>query len=239
MVPVVPRSLRADFFVTAHFLKCERSLIMVLKEIISRLVSGELDLKDYIDSLFQQIETREPGIQALIPGTYQRQRIDGEIATLLEKFPKPAKRPPLFGLPVGLKDIIRVDGFPTRCGSELPADLFKGAQAECVSRLQKAGAFMMGKTVSTEFAFNAPGPTRNPYNPEHTPGGSSSGSAAGVACGFFPVALGSQTVGSVIRPAAFCGVVGFNIKRRDIFQPFGRRRCHLEFSYKSLQYAYR
>jgi len=182
---------------------------MKLNEIITGLCSGKLDLKEYADSLFQKIESRESEIKAIIPDTCEKQRVYEEISTLLESYPDPSKRPPLFGLPVGFKDIIRIDGFPTRCGSSLPSDLFEGPQAECVSRLKKAGAFMMAKTVTTEFAFNEPGPTRNPYNPKHTPGGSSSGSAAGVACGFFPLALGSQTVGSVIRPAAFCGVVGF------------------------------
>jgi len=182
---------------------------MKLSEIITNLGSGKLNLKEYVDSLFKRIESKEPEIQALIPGTYETQRIDDEIASLSEKYPNPSERPPLFGVPVGIKDIFRIDGFPTRCGSSLPSDLFEGPQAECVSRLKKAGAFMMAKTVTTEFAFNAPGPTRNPHKPKHTPGGSSSGSAAGTSCGFFPLALGSQTVGSVIRPAAFCGVVGF------------------------------
>jgi Asp-tRNA(Asn)/Glu-tRNA(Gln) amidotransferase A subunit family amidase len=87
--------------------------------------------------------------------------------------------------------------------------LFEGEEASCVKRLRDAGAIVAGKTVTTEFAGIAPGPTRNPLNPDHTPGGSSSGSAAGVAAGFFPLALGTQTTGSVIRPAAYCGVVGF------------------------------
>jgi Asp-tRNA(Asn)/Glu-tRNA(Gln) amidotransferase A subunit family amidase len=108
-----------------------------------------------------------------------------------------------------VKDIFRVDGFETRCGSELPPELFAGAEAKCVTTLRKAGALILGKTVTTEFAYLEPGPTRNPRNLEHTPGGSSSGSAAAVAAGFCQLALGTQTVGSTIRPAAFCGVVGF------------------------------
>ena len=129
---------------------------MKLSEIITKLCSGKLDLKEYVDSLFERIESKEPEIQALITGTYEKQRIDDEIASLAEKYPNPSKRPPLFGIPVGIKDIFRVDGFPTRCGSSLPSDIFEGPQAECVSRLKKAGAFMMAKTVTTEFAFNAP-----------------------------------------------------------------------------------
>ena len=110
---------------------------------------------------------------------------------------------------MGVKDIFRVDGFPTRCGSELPPELFKGPESTCVSRLKQAGALIVGKTVTTEFAYYEPGATANPHNLAHTPGGSSSGSACGVAAGFFPIALGTQTIGSVIRPAAYCGIVGF------------------------------
>ena len=108
-----------------------------------------------------------------------------------------------------MKDFFRVDGFPTKAGSKLPAALFDGAESEVVTLLKQNGALIAGKTVTTEFAYFQPGPTRNPRNPEHTPGGSSSGSAAGVAAGFFPLALGTQTIGSVIRPAAFCGIIGF------------------------------
>jgi Asp-tRNA(Asn)/Glu-tRNA(Gln) amidotransferase A subunit family amidase len=110
---------------------------------------------------------------------------------------------------VGVKDIFHVDGFVTRAGSEVPAELLQGTEAESVRRLKAAGALIMGKTVTTEFAYFAPGPTRNPHNLAHTPGGSSSGSAAAVAVGLCPLALGTQTVGSVTRPAAFCGVVGY------------------------------
>src|SRR5690606_25275669 len=84
-----------------------------------------------------------------------------------------------------------------------------GPEAEVVTALRRAGALILGKTVTTEFAYFQPGPTRNPHHPDHTPGGSSSGSAAAVAAGYCPLALGTQTIGSVIRPAAFCGVVGF------------------------------
>src|SRR5439155_19212153 len=107
------------------------------------------------------------------------------------------------------KDIMRVDGLPTTGGSRLPPEALAGPESACVTGLRQAGALILGKTVSTEFAYFGPGPTRNPHNPAHTPGGSSSGSAAGVAAGLCPLALGTQTVGSIIRPAAFCGVVGF------------------------------
>ena len=117
---------------------------------------------------------------------------------------------------VGVKDIIHVDGFETRAGSRLPPEVLQGPEAPCVTALKKAGALILGKTVTTEFAWFAPGPARNPRNPEHTPGGSSSGSAAAVAAGLCPVALGTQTIGSIIRPAAFCGVIGFKASRTQI-----------------------
>ena len=182
---------------------------MTFFQTLTKLRSGQVDLIAYVTSFCDRIEAEEPKIQAIVPGTFDRQRILRSAAKLLESYPDIEKRPALFGLPVGVKDIFRVDRFPTRCGSALPGHLFDGPEADCVQRLKRAGVIIMAKTVTTEFAFNEPGPTRNPYDPGRTPGGSSSGSAAGVASGFFPLALGSQTVGSVIRPAAFCGVVGF------------------------------
>lgn len=118
-------------------------------------------------------------------------------------------RPPLAGLPVAVKDIIDTARLPTERGSEV----FRGRRPErdawCVRRLRAAGAVVLGKTVTTELAFYRPGRTRNPHDPERTPGGSSSGSAAAVAARMAPLALGTQTAGSVIRPASFCGVLGW------------------------------
>src|SRR5499427_5774618 len=116
---------------------------------------------------------------------------------------------PLHGVPVGVKDIFDTGDMPTEYGSVLYAGHTPSRDATVVTMLRAAGAVIMGKTVTTEFAYFFPGKTRNPHNPEHTPGGSSSGSAAAVAANMVPLALGSQTNGSVIRPAAFCGVVGF------------------------------
>jgi Asp-tRNA(Asn)/Glu-tRNA(Gln) amidotransferase A subunit family amidase len=116
---------------------------------------------------------------------------------------------PLHGIPVGVKDIIDTADLPTEMGSPVFAGNRPAKNAALVERLLAAGAYVLGKTVTTEFAFLHPGKTRNPWNPAHTPGGSSSGSAAAVAAGFVPGAIGTQTNGSVIRPAAFCGVVGF------------------------------
>ena len=116
---------------------------------------------------------------------------------------------PLAGIGIGVKDIIATADLPTQLGSPIFADAQPARDAECVTRLKRAGGFVLGKTVTTEFAFMQPGKTRNPWNAAHTPGGSSSGSAAAVAVGQVAAALGTQTNGSVIRPAAYCGVVGF------------------------------
>jgi Asp-tRNA(Asn)/Glu-tRNA(Gln) amidotransferase A subunit family amidase len=121
--------------------------------------------------------------------------------------------PPLYGVPVAVKDIIDTVDFPTAFGSPIHEGRYAVADATVVRRLRDAGAVIFGKTVTTEFATFHPGPTRNPHNPEHTPGGSSSGSAAAVAAGVVPVALGTQTNGSVLRPASFCGVYGFKPSR--------------------------
>jgi amidase len=119
------------------------------------------------------------------------------------------RRPgPLSGVPVGIKDIIATSDMPTTNGSPIYRDHIPARDAWVVERLRNLGATIFGKTVSTEFAWRHPGPTTNPWNSKHTPGGSSSGSAAAVAAGIVPLALGTQTLGSVIRPAAFNGVVG-------------------------------
>ena len=115
---------------------------------------------------------------------------------------------PMHGVPVGIKDIIDTADMPTCYGSQIYNGHYPDKDAECIRLLRQAGAVIMGKTVTTEFAFYAPGKTANPHNPEHTPGGSSSGSAAAVADFHVPVALGTQTSGSIIRPAGFNGVFG-------------------------------
>jgi Asp-tRNA(Asn)/Glu-tRNA(Gln) amidotransferase A subunit family amidase len=162
-----------------------------------------------LDQVEAQFEAREPSVLAFMPEAGRFDRLRREARALLERFPDAATRPPLFGVLVGVKDIFHVDGFPTTGGSRLPPTALAGAEAESVTLLKKAGTLILGKTVSTEFAYFAPGPTRNPHNPDHTPGGSSSGSAAAVGAGLCPLALGTQTIGSITRPAAFCGVVGY------------------------------
>jgi Asp-tRNA(Asn)/Glu-tRNA(Gln) amidotransferase A subunit family amidase len=118
-------------------------------------------------------------------------------------------RGPLHGIPIAIKDIINVAGMTTTCGAGKFAHLRPMGDAECVARLRAAGAIILGKVTTTEFTYFEPAETRNPWNTAHTPGGSSSGSAAAVADRMAPMALGTQTIGSILRPAAFCGIVGF------------------------------
>lgn len=132
----------------------------------------------------------------------------GAIAAAKDRDAAPLQRR-LEGVAIGVKDVIDVVGMPTTHGSPIFVDNIASADAECVRRLRAAGAIILGKTVTAEFATYSPGPTINPHRPGHTPGGSSSGSAATVADGQVPIALGTQTAGSVIRPASYCGVFGF------------------------------
>ena len=174
----------------------------------ARLIrDGVISSAQLVDACLARIEAVDPEVQAwafLDPDLARAQ------ATAADEY-RLSGRPlgPLHGVPVGVKDIIDTADMPTENGSVLHAGRTPARDATVVSMLRAAGAVIMGKTVTTEFAAYAPGKTRNPHNAAHTPGGSSSGSAASVAAGMVPVAIGSQTNGSVIRPAAFCGVYGF------------------------------
>ncbi|MCO6451591.1 MAG: amidase [Caldilineales bacterium] len=180
-----------------------------LAQIAAALRTGQIDLIPYLEHVLARIEAVEPQVQAFVPEPELHDRLLADGKTMLAAYPDPNQRPPLFGVPIGVKDIFHVDGFATRAGSGLPSAALAEPEADSVRLLRQAGALVLGKTVTTEFAYFEPGPTRNPHNLAHTPGGSSSGSAAAVAAGLVPLALGTQTIGSVIRPAAFCGVVGF------------------------------
>ena len=180
-----------------------------LYEIASALRSGQLDLLAYISELCDRIDADEPQLQALLPEENRRARLLAAAQTLQARYPDPSTRPPLYGVPVGIKDMFFVDGFATRCGTLLPSELFQGPEGDYLKALRGAGALILGKTVTTEFAYFEPGPTRNPHNLDYSPGGSSSGSAAAVADGYCPLAIGTQVIGSTVRPAAYCGIVGF------------------------------
>lgn len=175
-----------------------------LRELSKSLASGALAPTSLVDQTWQRVQATEPGIRAWVEFDPAGAR---NAARDLERMPSP--HGPLWGIPVGIKDLIDVQGLATRCGSVLRGAEPAVADADCVKLLRQAGAVVMGKTVTTEFGYFAPGPTRNPANPAHTPGGSSSGSAAAVASGMVPLAIGTQTAGSLTRPASFCGVAGF------------------------------
>jgi Asp-tRNA(Asn)/Glu-tRNA(Gln) amidotransferase A subunit family amidase len=172
-----------------------------------RLASGALRAVELAEECLDRVREVEPQVQAwefLDPAYVMKQ------AEALDRL-RAAGRPvgPLHGLPVGLKDIIDTADMPTGNGTPIDAGRRPRQDAVVAARLRAAGALVMGKTVSTELAYFTPGKTRNPHELSRTPGGSSSGSAAAVAAGMVPLALGTQTAGSVIRPAAFCGVVGY------------------------------
>ncbi|MCQ3935671.1 MAG: amidase [Chloroflexi bacterium] len=171
--------------------------------------NGEISVQELISNLQSLFDSREPEVLAFLPEPNRFARLQKEAEELVARYPDPKQRPTLFGMTVGVKDIFHVAGFTTQAGSRLPPEELQGSEAPSVTRLKNKGALVMGKTVTTEFAYFTPGLTRNPHNSAHTPGGSSSGSAAAVAAGFCSAALGTQTIGSIIRPAAFCGVVGF------------------------------
>jgi aspartyl-tRNA(Asn)/glutamyl-tRNA(Gln) amidotransferase subunit A len=171
-----------------------------------RLRRGELSCVEILRSCLDRLDAREPQISAWVlvdrdGALAQAQILDAELKAGRD-------RGPLHGIPMGVKDIIDVAGFPTGCGSPVQAGLAASADAAIVAHLRSAGAVIMGKTVTTAYAWIDPPLTRNPWHPDRTPGGSSSGSAAAVASGMCLGALGTQTGGSITRPVAFCGVAG-------------------------------
>ncbi len=167
------------------------------------IAARQLTSEALVDSLLARIDQREAAVGAwawLDPEQIREQA---------RQCDREAPSGPLHGVPIGIKDVIDTADMPTERDSPIYRGRIPAADAECVAKLKAAGAIIMGKTVTTEFAFQRPGKTTNPHNPEHTPGGSSSGSAAAVADRMVPAALGTQTGGSVIRPSAFCGVIGY------------------------------
>jgi aspartyl-tRNA(Asn)/glutamyl-tRNA(Gln) amidotransferase subunit A len=180
---------------------------LTLVQIAAEIRAGRVSPVDYTRALLQQIERLEPQLKAWV--TLDADRALDEARVCESEARSGAFRGPLHGVPVGIKDIFHTKGLRTTAGSRFLQDFVPQQDAESVSRLKQAGAIVLGKTVTTEFASFDPGPTRNPWNPNHTPGGSSSGSACAVAARMCAAATGTQTVGSIGRPAAYCGVVGF------------------------------
>jgi Asp-tRNA(Asn)/Glu-tRNA(Gln) amidotransferase A subunit family amidase len=178
-------------------------IALTASEAAAEIACGAISAKEYMRDCLDRIATLEPTVQAFV-------HLDAEyaLAQAHERDEwRSSGRPigPLHGVPVAIKDIIDTSDYPTECGSTFLSGRRPGSDATVVSRLRAAGAIIIGKTVTTEFAYFSPGKTRNPHDLERTPGGSSSGSAAAVASQMVPLALGTQTNGSIIRPASFCG----------------------------------
>lgn len=164
-------------------------------DIVRSTANGELKPQEVINASHARASELESELHAF--------------AFLLSAPPRASATGPLAGVAIGVKDLMDTADMPTTYGSAIYVDHQPNADAWAVARLKDLSATILGKTITTEFAYREPGPTRNPWNIQHTPGGSSSGSAASVASGSVPIALGTQTLGSVLRPASFCGVVGF------------------------------
>jgi Asp-tRNA(Asn)/Glu-tRNA(Gln) amidotransferase A subunit family amidase len=167
-----------------------------IRQIRDAIAAGDATIEQCVSRAFDAAKDSQPALHAFVhlPDTLPVNGVDAAA--------------PLAGVPVAVKDIIDTAGMPTEFNSPAYEGRRPERDAWVVARLRAAGAAIVGKTVTTEFAWRQPGPTVNPWHAEHTPGGSSSGSAAAVAAGIVPLALGTQTIGSVIRPAAYCGVVG-------------------------------
>src|SRR5882672_5504477 len=186
---------------------------------VAALRSGELTAEALTRACLDRAEARK----SVKAWTY----LDPHLALAQARTADRAGRPGLLaGLPIGAKDIIDTADMPTEHGSPIYRGNRPFADAACIALLRMAGAVILGKTVTTEFANRFPGATVNPHNPAHTPGGSSSGSAAAVADFQVPVALGTQTGGSVIRPSAFCGVIGYKPSFGELSRSGIKLQCH-------------
>ena len=172
-------------------------------EAAAAIAAGTITSEALVAACLERITAREERV-----GAWQHLNPAHALAQARACDRRPAQGP-LHGVPIGIKDLIDTCDMPTGYGSPIYAGYQPAWDAASVALLRAAGAVILGKTVTTEFAMFTPGKTANPHNPAHTPGGSSSGSAAAVADGMVPLALGTQTAGSIIRPASFCGVVGY------------------------------
>jgi aspartyl-tRNA(Asn)/glutamyl-tRNA(Gln) amidotransferase subunit A len=176
-------------------------MLPTIRSTAEAIRAGRISPVEVLDACLAHIDEREKQVQAWVFVDREAAREDAERAT--EEMRRGHDRGPLHGIPLGIKDIIDVFDWPTAAGSRRWSQSFARHDATVVKRLRDAGAVLMGKTVTTQYASFDPPPTRNPWNLTRTPGGSSSGSAAAVACGMCLGALGSQTGGSITRPASF------------------------------------
>lgn len=181
---------------------------LAVTEAASRIRARQLSPEDLLDALLARIDAVEPRVEAWAHLDREAARMAARVAA--DEASHGIFRGPLHGVPIGLKDIIYTAGIPTEANSRVLEGFVPSYDATVVTRLKAAGAIILGKLVTAEFAASNVGPkTHNPWNLDHTPGGSSSGSAAAVAAAMVPGAFGSQTGGSLLRPAAYCGIVGF------------------------------
>lgn len=196
-----------------------------------RFLSGEQTPRDLLEACIARIEAAEPVVKAFVHLDLDAARAAADASSRRYRDGQPCS--PIDGIPLGVKDIIDTRDMPTQMNSPLFAGHRPRADAACVRAVRDGGAVLLGKTVTTEFAIGASGATTNPWNPLHTPGGSSSGSAAGAAAGMFSVGFATQTQGSTIRPASYCGVVGYKPTLDCLstggVHPLSRSHDHLGF----------
>jgi len=182
------------------------SLKLSAVEMVQSLKKGEITSEELVKSYIEQIKKKEKEVEAW---EFFDQELVLNQAKKRDELHQSGKHGDLHGIPVGIKDIFDTENMPTTDGTEIHKENPSWNDCTVVSKLRQAGAIIMGKTVTAELAYYSPGKTKNPHDPTRTPGGSSSGSAAAVASHMVPLAVGSQTNGSVIRPASYCGVVGY------------------------------
>ncbi len=183
----------------------ETARLLTFHDARRNFIAGTDSPRAYLERCLATIERREPDVQAWVHVNEAGALAAADAAS--ERYRQGQPLSAIDGIPVGIKDVIQTKDMPTTLGSPIFQNRNTGMDSASVNALRQAGACIVGKTVTTEFAFMVPGPTTNPFNRQHTPGGSSSGSAAAVGAAMVPVALGNQVVGSVIRPAAYCGNV--------------------------------
>lgn len=188
--------------------------LWTIRETSEEIKAGRLTPVDLLEQCLEQIDRYESRVRAWV--LVDRERAMEDAKALTTELSKGNHRGPLHGIPLGVKDIIDVFDWPTACGSKLWTNSIARQDADVVARLRQAGAVFVGKTVTTQYASFDPPPTRNPWNLQRTPGGSSSGSAAAVACGMCLGALATQTGGSITRPASYCGVASFKPSYRTV-----------------------
>ncbi|MCW4012875.1 MAG: amidase [Candidatus Bathyarchaeota archaeon] len=210
--------------------------MLSLTEATQAIKKGTLTPREYTESLLERINTTEPAIHAWV--TIETEKLLEAADRATET--KPMNR--LHGVPIGVKDIYSTAGTRTTMGSPIYRDNIPDTDAAMVQKIKEKGAIVLGKTETTEFALHDPAPTTNPWNTHHTPGGSSSGSAAAVATGMCPVAFGSQTGGSVVRPASYCGIVGvkptYDLLSREGVYPLAWSLDHIGYMTRTVEDAH-